>query len=1077
MSKKTVFQLYEEHVGKVSDKWFLYLNEYNRLLYGYQDKPVRLLEIGIQNGGSLEILSCYFSKAEKIIGCDIDQRCEQLRFDDHRISIVVGDVNSDDCQQRILQQSTSFDIIVDDGSHKSSDIVRAFARYFPYLNDGGIYVVEDLHCSYWEDFEGGIYNPLSSVAFFKRLADVVNFEHWRNNKSRNDLLKGFAAHFDVDFDDYDLARIHSIEFINSLCIIRKFSPEENVIGKRFVVGSEGFSTNGWQRLNATSIQDVSMGKMDDGSLDVFELGNKVSELGNKVNELGNKVNELGNKVSERDESIALLNQQLSQIISSNSWRITLPLREAHLWLSSPKQQAKRYVRGGVRLAKRKYQSLPLSYQVKAAHRNTLAKYFPSLLLISGSPSATIRNPHKISNGISSSMRLLNSVRRYGFVRSGCRVFELMHEQGLTYTFKKLVQHLKKSRDIQFINPDIDFNKLRNNANNEALNYCSNNQQNILIVIPSYNDQVVLEECLHSICSAESKVNYRVIICDDNSPDMHKQWLTQLECQYTWLSVCYGEKNIGFAGNVNRGLSAALADEHVVLLNSDTIVSNFWLDNLVFSSFVKGADIVCGKLAYPGGDIQYYGGMRNPIESDWFMHNHHMERLESATTFFEQYTLYATGACMYITSHALTKLGQLDEQYGMAFEDVDYSLRAWKKQLKVCLSPFCIVTHLESVTRSRVQGTRELNSKAYFWEKNATFFKRNVISNKTGTPKIIYVTQDCGVGGGHRFIFQHIAALYKLKFDVELWTLGTKPNWYNLDKNIPFKTFSNYSQLTTELAEVNAIKVATWWETAEPVWLASSVNGIPAYYVQDIESSYYIKRGELLTAAKVASMYMPEFKYLTYATWIKDKLELDFKRPAECVGFYLDQDKFYRDKAIKKKPQILVFARGEPLKNFAYTKKILSKIQTLDSRYTVVAVGPDESLVKDIDGCVFVRTPNDQELNKIYNESIAIIQTSTHEGLSLPPLEGMLCECLVFCTDAFGNRAYIEPGINCVLLPSNDAGLSASAIVEALSDSEGNQRNNMINNAFNTAMKYQALELETSLSKFYLDVASKEYGVY
>jgi GT2 family glycosyltransferase/cephalosporin hydroxylase len=1063
MNKKTVFQLYEDHVGKVSDKWFLYLNEYNRLLAGYQDRPVRLLEIGIQNGGSLEILSCYFSKAEKIIGCDIDQRCEQLRFDDNRISIVVGDANSDDCQQLILQQSASFDIIVDDGSHKSSDIVRAFARYFPYLNDGGVYVVEDLHCSYWADFEGGIYNPLSSVAFFKRLADVVNFEHWRNNKSRNDLLKGFVDHFDVDFNDYDLARIHSIEFINSLCIIRKSPPEENVIGKRFVVGSEGFSTNGWQRLNATSILDVSMDKMDDGSLDVFELGNKVTELGNKV--------------TERDESIDLLNRQLFQIVSSNSWRITLPLREAHLWLSFPKQQVKKYVRGGVNLAKRKYQSLPLSYQTKQAHRETLVKYLPRLLLISGSPSATVQNSYRMSNGISSTMRLLNSLRRYGFVRAGRRMFELVHANGFSYTAEKVVRHLKKSRDMQFINPNIDFNKLQDKANNEALNYCINNQHNILIVIPSYNDRGVLEACLHSIYGAESKVNYRVIICDDNSPDVHKQWLSQMALQYTWLSVCFGEKNIGFAGNVNRGLSAAIADEHVVLLNSDTIVSNFWLDNLVFSSFLKDADIVCGKLVYPNRDIQYYGGMRNPIESDWFMHNHHMERLESTATCFEQYTLYATGACMYITSRALTKLGQLDEQYGMAFEDVDYSLRAWQKHLKVSLAPFCIVTHFESVTRSRVQGTRELNSKAYFWEKNANFFKRNVISKKTGTPKIIYVTQDCGVGGGHRFIFQHITALHKLKFDVELWTLDTKPNWYNLDENIPFKIFGDYSQLTKELSEENAIKVATWWETAEHVWVASSVNGIPAYYVQDIESSYYVERGELLTAAKVDSMYMPEFKYLTYATWIKDKLELDFKRPAECVGFYLDQDRFYRDNAIKKKQQILVFARGEPLKNFEYTKKILSKIQALNSKYTVVAVGPDESLVKDIDGCIFVRTPSDQELNKLYNESIAIIQTSTHEGLSLPPLEGMLCECLVFCTDAFGNRAYIEPGINCVLLPSNDAGISASAIVEALSDSAENQRNNMINNAFNTAMKYQVLELETNLSKFYLDVASKEYGVY
>ena len=55
MINKTLHQLYSKHNGKVSDKWSLYLMEYDRLLNDYRDKPMRLLEIGIQNGGSLEI--------------------------------------------------------------------------------------------------------------------------------------------------------------------------------------------------------------------------------------------------------------------------------------------------------------------------------------------------------------------------------------------------------------------------------------------------------------------------------------------------------------------------------------------------------------------------------------------------------------------------------------------------------------------------------------------------------------------------------------------------------------------------------------------------------------------------------------------------------------------------------------------------------------------------------------------------------------------------------------------------------------------------------------------------------------
>src|SRR5450759_1724101 len=170
MSSKTLHQLYAEHTGKVSDKWYLYLTEFDRLLNDYREKSVRLLEIGIQNGGSLDIWSKYFSSAEALIGCDINPDCAHLSYDDSLIGVVVGDANTPDVCQRIFQRSPQFDIIIDDGSHWSSDIIKSFALYFPRIADGGIFIAEDLHCGYWESFQGGLFDPYSSITFFKRLA-------------------------------------------------------------------------------------------------------------------------------------------------------------------------------------------------------------------------------------------------------------------------------------------------------------------------------------------------------------------------------------------------------------------------------------------------------------------------------------------------------------------------------------------------------------------------------------------------------------------------------------------------------------------------------------------------------------------------------------------------------------------------------------------------------------------------------------------------------------------------------------------------------------------------------------------
>lgn len=236
MTDRPLNQLYSEHTGKSSDKWSIYLAEYDRIFSEYRHKPLRMLEIGTQNGGSLEIWAKYFQQAERLVGSDINPECAKLKFDDARISVVVGDANTDEAQRKVLAISPSFDVILDDGSHRSSDIINTFSRYFPLLNNGGVFIVEDLHCSYWKEFEGGLFDPNSSLAFFKKLADIINHEHWGVTKSRTSILKGFFSKYAVRLEEEALQHIHAIEFINSMCVIRKMQPAYNVLGSRFITG-------------------------------------------------------------------------------------------------------------------------------------------------------------------------------------------------------------------------------------------------------------------------------------------------------------------------------------------------------------------------------------------------------------------------------------------------------------------------------------------------------------------------------------------------------------------------------------------------------------------------------------------------------------------------------------------------------------------------------------------------------------------------------------------------------------------------------------------------------------------------
>ncbi|MDP2966326.1 MAG: class I SAM-dependent methyltransferase [Pelolinea sp.] len=314
--RKKLRQIYNEHDGKVSDKWTLYLEEWDLLFAPYRDLQIQLLEIGVQNGGSLEIWGKYFLKAEKIVGCDVDEKCRQLKYDDDRITVVVCDANSDDCENEILRQTPTFDIIIDDGSHKSSDVVRSFARYFPLLNDNGIYVVEDLHTSYWKDYEGGLHDPFSAIAFFKRLADVVNYEHWRNNKSRGSLLTAFEKNLRIEFEELELFKIHSIEFVNSLCIIKKLPYDRNDLGKRIIVGTDDWVTDEGRKLNGTLIQDFAHIVTDDAKLDVFELIASTNSLTSTITEREQAIQSLTAQAAEREHELNTQVAKREQAIQS-----------------------------------------------------------------------------------------------------------------------------------------------------------------------------------------------------------------------------------------------------------------------------------------------------------------------------------------------------------------------------------------------------------------------------------------------------------------------------------------------------------------------------------------------------------------------------------------------------------------------------------------------------------------------------------------------------------------------------------------------------------------------------------------
>ncbi len=237
MMNSSFEEIHKAKTGKVSDKWESYLRHYDNLFAMYRDQNISLLEIGIQNGGSLDTYYEYFKNAKILIGCDINVNCSKLNYEDDKVKVVVGDANSDATFREIANLQKVFDIVIDDGSHVSMDIINSFIRYFPLVSPGGVYVIEDTHTLYSPNFGGGLLNEFSAYNFFKKLIDIVNFQWWRDHFKMEDYLSTFFLRGIPEF--IQQGWIESIEFKNSVITVKKsMQPGHDKLGPRIIRGTQ-----------------------------------------------------------------------------------------------------------------------------------------------------------------------------------------------------------------------------------------------------------------------------------------------------------------------------------------------------------------------------------------------------------------------------------------------------------------------------------------------------------------------------------------------------------------------------------------------------------------------------------------------------------------------------------------------------------------------------------------------------------------------------------------------------------------------------------------------------------------------
>jgi hypothetical protein len=196
-----------DHQGRLVHKWLHYLDIYDKhfsvLRLRSSSQPLRMLEIGVFEGGSLDMWRRYFGPEAVIFGIDIDPACAAKVDAPNQVRI--GSQDDPTFLASVLAEMGTPDIVLDDGSHIGRHQKASFAFLFPRLSEGGLYVIEDLHSSYWGGFyEGGHRKKGSGIEQIKELIDDLH-GHYHDKRS----------------SEYLRDNIGSITIYDSIAIIEK----------------------------------------------------------------------------------------------------------------------------------------------------------------------------------------------------------------------------------------------------------------------------------------------------------------------------------------------------------------------------------------------------------------------------------------------------------------------------------------------------------------------------------------------------------------------------------------------------------------------------------------------------------------------------------------------------------------------------------------------------------------------------------------------------------------------------------------------------------------------------------------
>jgi hypothetical protein len=319
--------------GRPLDKWAHYFPIYERHLARYRGRPVRVLEIGVYRGGGLDLLRHYLGDEARIVGLDIDEAA-RLSVGD-RYPVEIGDQGDPDVLARLSERHGPFDIVIDDGGHRTRQQIVSVETLFPLLNDDGVYIVEDCHTSYWPEYRDE--GESSFVDWVKTRVDDLHAYHFSTDQKLGDP---WQTH---------LSGVHAYDSIVVLDKARRSAPFSELSGGgEFIAQSRQASLSNFEML---ATRDAALAAKEEAEVQAALVADQaaIAVLGSReeLRILRGELVQAKQGVAELRADLEATREELEDANGKllGSWGIIQEMRQSASWkATAPLRRAKAIVR-------------------------------------------------------------------------------------------------------------------------------------------------------------------------------------------------------------------------------------------------------------------------------------------------------------------------------------------------------------------------------------------------------------------------------------------------------------------------------------------------------------------------------------------------------------------------------------------------------------------------------------------------------------------------------------------------------------------------------------------------------------